>query len=194
MPVLGMIYPSLVFATECDPLRLGSRWFCQAMTPSREELLDLVKTRLETLLAPLIDSAEQSDSPDYDWYWAAPVLLDFKHYPEATQAWFDQPGLAWDWKGEADLDQDQADDTAWEDHVELARKAAGGHLKLGRPPSDLLEVLSEIALAGPGTWHCERSAGCAKIPPQSKTNGCGRLPVPWAGLSVVSSRSRKSRR
>ena len=122
MPVLGMIYPSLVFATECDPLRLGSHWFCQAMTPSREELLDLVKVRLETLLAPMIATAEPSEQPDYDWYWAAPILLDFKHYPEATQAWFDQPGLAWDWKGETETDPDQTDDTAWEDHVELGEK------------------------------------------------------------------------
>ena len=161
MPVLGMIYPCLVLANECDPLRLGAKQISEGSTPSKKELLDLARVKLEALLKPLLKSAEKTDLPDYDWYWAAPLLLDAHYYPEATQGWFNQKELASAWRGKAagrskdrmeDSETEHQGDTAWTEHVERARAVAFGNaaLKLGRPPNDLVNVLAEMAIAGPG--------------------------------------------
>lgn len=151
MPVLGLIYPCMVFATDCDPMRLGAPWFARGALPSTEELLAVVKDRLASELSGMREAARPSDLPDHDWYWAAPILLDARRYPEATGDWFDQTALASEWKGEKENNPDEAEDTAWEDHVERARQVAGGLHDLGRPPDDLLDILAELAVAGPAT-------------------------------------------
>lgn len=111
---------------------------------------------------------------DERWYWAAPLLLDRALDAKATMAWFEQDDLAAAWAGADDDDGDDSEDEgdgadaggsaaaddgdAWQKHVDEARRVAqsgtGASLgtldaPLGRMPDDLVEVLAELAVAGP---------------------------------------------
>lgn len=149
MPVLGLTYPSLVLAEAGDPLELvGSRTNKEEL-PSVSETRKLVTERIGRLLEGLPKSTK-SAVVDEAWYWAAPVLLDLKKYPKAFHEWFDASDLADVWSGEQPSSEDSDDDgSLWEAHVEHVEKLVDKELTLGTPPSDLAEVLADLALAGP---------------------------------------------
>ena len=143
---------------------------------SLEHVLAIARDRISVSLERL-GEAPAEGVVDERWYWAAPLLLDRALDPKATQAWFDQPDLAAAWSGEKDADSGEAesaddesdrhasappraesDDAGWKSHVEqacrVARSGTGASLgvldpPLGRMPEDLVDVLAELAVAGP---------------------------------------------
>jgi hypothetical protein len=175
MPVLALLYPSIVLARACDPARLFAERSSgkhesgtnEDEGTSLEEILADAQQNLELSLRRL--KAGDSNGPvDERWYWAAPLLLDRLVAPAETQDWFRQADLAAVWAGADKDDKEDADgseevatgpsaarnaeDDGWSLHVLEARKLAldePGAVALGRMPEDLLEVLAELAVAGP---------------------------------------------
>jgi hypothetical protein len=141
MPVLGLVYPSTTLARAFDPLWLARE--------SPEELRDVdtlrarVRDQLEHMLGDLPEGPSTGPE-DEAWYWAAPILLDFRHEKDAIRAWLDRGGLPKAWAGAGDAGE------GWIAHVEAAQALARGDRLLGRRPGDLADVLAQVALAGPG--------------------------------------------
>lgn len=151
MPVLGMLYPSIILAREIDPLAVSKdlgRELGEVDVPS---VVKEVQKRLDKLLAPFTAKATTSGTEDERWYWAAPILLDLDAEPKATRDWFGDVDLASRWGGDkAENEDDQGDDVSlWTDHVTEAKFVASGVRPLGRVPSDLTAVLAYLALGGP---------------------------------------------
>jgi hypothetical protein len=149
MPVLGLLYPSFVLAEIGDPLRLAA---------GHDGLLELgvmrelVRAALAERLRPLLNSRTREGAPDESWYWAAPILLDRQAEPRITADWlgagedhWTPEELAADWAGTDDEDAE----SRWAQHVGQAQALLEGRVALGRPPADLLEVVGDLAIAGP---------------------------------------------
>ena len=162
MPVLGILYPSGVLARICDPLEIARKLAGAAGAdagglPTADAVLEEARNRIERRLAPLaarvvqesqggLGRQERMAGPsDETWYWAAPLLLDRMEAPEATSRWWERPKLAGLWAGK----EEEGDGSRWAEHVEEARRALKGEIRLGSPPEDLVEVLSLIGVAGP---------------------------------------------
>jgi Helicase conserved C-terminal domain len=160
MPLLLLVYPSLTLATLGDPaemLRLSGQTH-----PSLKVVLAQVRSRLDAALAPLLTGRVRGGAVDERWYWAAPLLLDQIHHPQASERWWTHEALDEHWTRATgkdahalDADEQQAM-SGWDKHVTEARvllEAKAGHpsdaAPLGRVPADLLHVLSEAALAAP---------------------------------------------
>jgi len=172
MPVLGLMYPSSVLARECDPLELsgiasaaeGGQW-----PPTLQAVRQAASERIEALLAQIpVDTA--AGPPDEAWYWAAPILLDW--HIDGARDWFARSNLASIWSSGTDSGEDgDGEDSNWKDHVNEARRLAEGTLHLsGPPPSDLAQVLTDLALAGPGV--CAYRA-LSRIAPETAASGQG---------------------
>jgi hypothetical protein len=150
LPVLCLIYPSFSLARAGDAL--GVSWVHSSrQLPTLETVLATVRTRLEGPLGRLVQAHATDDgSEDERWYWAAPILLDLAERRDAARAWLLQRNLAELWSGSRWQDGEESEgDTRWADHVEAAKELAANPGRLGRAPSDLLDVLAEMAVAGP---------------------------------------------
>lgn len=102
----------------------------------RSEVKAICRRLIETL-----PGAGEGPRADERWYWAAPILLD------------SQNGLL-DWcrssSGWIAATPDHEAGTRFRDHVDLLVSMAEGEISLGPRPDDLVEVLCDLALAGPG--------------------------------------------
>ena len=125
---------------------------CRKDKATLEDLVARTRTRLEPhlgrLTEPYLDAAREDES----WYWAAPILLDLQRHGKSTDEWFSRVDLSNRWTGKG---EDEDEGSAWVDHVReaqrLAETAVSGSLSIGRPPTDLAEVLTIQAIAGPAT-------------------------------------------
>lgn len=150
MPVLGLMYPSIALARVGDPLHrdISGERTGQA---SLEAVLKLVDSRLQELLPELLSHAERTPAVDESWYWAAPILLDVRSYPDATNTWLQRDDLATFWAGQEETEEAEDDEDGWNRHVDRAVTllARGDKHGLGTPPLDLASVLAKIAVGGP---------------------------------------------
>lgn len=147
MPALAMLYPCQVFAELCDPLRW--RGDAEELSTSRETIARAA-SKIEELLPPIVaQHSTDMEGADERWYWAAPLLIDAAHHPEAVKAWFDQPSLGSIWCGVSGrMDREAA--LGFTEHLQMVRDLLAGDIDLGKPPEDLAELLSEMAVAGLG--------------------------------------------
>lgn len=154
MPVLALTYPCRWLASRFDPLLLDGRR--PGTTPvSAADLVQLIAGEIRTALADELAAASGRTGPiDETWYWAAPLLLDRRHFPAESRSWFDQPKLAELWAGDPSADKQHDDDQSaakgWSLHVDEARRFFDAPPDLGPPPADLCEVLAKLTLAGLG--------------------------------------------
>lgn len=150
MPVLALLYPSLVLARLGDPLSHAALSGGLRAPPALEDFLSDTQARIAVSLARL--PAAPTEGPiDERWYWAAPLLLDQILEPNATRAWMNQSDLAQRWAG---TDGPEEDASVWTAHVDEAvsvLSGSAGVASLGRQPDDLLEVLALLAVASPAT-------------------------------------------
>ena len=113
------------------------------------EVKAVFAAKIDTLLSRLSIPHETSGNADEQWYWLAPLLLDFAHCTDESAAWWERESLAQIWAG-AETD---AEDDRWADHVREAWKTLqevrAGTKMLGLPPDDLVSVLALVAAAGP---------------------------------------------
>lgn len=146
MQVLGLMYPCITLAEECDPLP-GARERAGASLPTLEEAL----RRAERIIEPLLEEIGAYDAKgpeDASWYWAAPILMDRLRYPQASEEWLSRPDLSTTWSG-GGAEHGGKQVRHWPNHVRRAA-ALSGASDLGRPRQDLRRVLAQMALAGPG--------------------------------------------
>lgn len=182
MPVLALVYPSVVLATVGDPLRLaGQRVQDGAPLPDTDQAIAAVRRALQPLLAQLPEG-KPTPAPDGAWYWAAPLLLDFLAEPEATRGWLARAGAAGAWCGGRDGREAEAS-LYWHQHVARALQLLDGKIELGTRPADLEDDLAKLALAGP-----RRAA-----PGPGARSGPGRLARVACGV-LVAPRSRSGAR
>lgn len=138
MPVIAWLLPSPTLATKIDPLEIALRRGSGPLDV--QELRDEVKTVCRSLVETLPDAGEGM-RVDERWYWAAPILLDSHN------------GLL-DWcKSHWELRSATAEHESgsrFKDHIDLLVSMAEGNIPLGPQPDDLVDVLCDLALAGPG--------------------------------------------
>lgn len=148
MPVLAMLYPCMSLARTYDPLHIAQDLKQNGHWPDLDAVVQRVRAGIEADLQPIIRSHFRPGLEDQNWYWAAPLLLDLANFPTAATAWLQRPDLAAVWAGIQGEDEDEH--TGWSDHVDQARAFLAERKKLGRPPADLVDVLTLLALGGPG--------------------------------------------
>lgn len=151
MPVMGLVYPCSWLAARYDPIQVGKSAGADAALVDVETLMEHIAQGIEADLRGLVAGRPESGAADADWYWAAPILLDAQNEQGVVSDWFDQEELAYWWRGPHVSGGDGAQDTAWSEHVERARKMLANPQSLGRPPSNLFRVLAEMAVGGPAT-------------------------------------------
>lgn len=187
MALLGMLYPCVTLARECDPLTFSTASETGSMeAPSLARLLAALEKHVAGLLAGLPITSNESGSEDERWYWAAPILLDLQYDPKETHAWLYQPHLPSHWIGEVEPDSAvQEETTHWAEHVAQALEAARdyhrGQFVLGRPPADLARVLAYMAVGGPGVvaWRAlARITGGLSTANSARRTGAAQ--IAWA--------------
>ncbi|MBD3166845.1 helicase, partial [bacterium] len=138
MPVIAWLLPSPTLATKIDPLKISLGCKCGPLHPQqmREEVKAICRNLIETLPTP-----GEGTRVDERWYWAAPILLDSRN------------GLL-DWcrsdSGWMVATPDRDPGTRFKDHLDMLIRMATGNIALGPQPDDLVDVLCDLALAGPG--------------------------------------------
>ncbi|MCL7744263.1 DEAD/DEAH box helicase [Guyparkeria hydrothermalis] len=162
MPALALLYPSFSLARLGDPLDVPHEKAGYRMP--KEEFRALVRGRVEQALEPILEETSgESGQEDKRWYWATPVLLDQEDNGEAATAWLSRGGsedgkaLAQVWVG-GDDDVESLP-SSFPDHAEQLKNLLdndGERELLGRPPADLIDVITDMALAAPGVT-CLRS-------------------------------------
>jgi hypothetical protein len=147
MPALMLMYPCATLAA-IDPLELA-----RTRERQRKPRASLAEARswAREHVSDLVHSLPNPDDGAVDerWYWAAPLLLDSERAIELLST--HELGAHWAGSDEAGR---------WLEHLQLARDLMTGSIDppLGRRPPDLVDVLADVALAGPGV-ACLRSLG-----------------------------------
>lgn len=160
MPVLALVYPSMVLATLGDPLKAAAE-LCppDGSGPELDDVLARVRARMAEALHSAQIPTNTTGPGDQKWYWAAPILLDLALHEAHTRAWFGQANLSRIWQGGAatelpvppDVEPPEPDEVdRWSEHVDEARRLLKQFLRLdlGDPPEDLTEVLAWLAVGG----------------------------------------------
>ena len=158
MPILGIIYPPAHLARLTDPLTLAQENLSTSPGASPfAEIFQKAKNRVKSALDDIKVTQHTEGAADEDWYWAAPVLMDLVHQPEAAAKWLEQTALPQLWTG---VEEEQDQESRWHEHVAKLRKLCAefhaGSLELGRQPDDLVDVLTWIGISGLGSC-CLRS-------------------------------------
>ncbi|NPV63617.1 MAG: hypothetical protein HPY61_13515 [Methanotrichaceae archaeon] len=155
LPILGIIYPSITLAKECDPIRLASQQLLVSQQlPSIEDAIQKARMRIDDLLDPILESSPKSGNEDEDWYWAAPILLDLHYNQGGIERLFRNRKLADILGGEDESEEGEDDDddssTLWNEAIKRVNDLIEGKIRLEKPPKDLSLILAKLALAGPG--------------------------------------------
>jgi len=130
-----LVWPSPTLAELGDPRRSNS-----GRRPVGD-LLEDVEENLRRAIEPLLRAAPTEGTVDQRWYWAAPLLLDQQSYPTAVDLLLGNAGATY-WEG-------APGDGFLAHHAEARALLSYGASALGRPPEDLVRVLSEVSVGGP---------------------------------------------
>lgn len=149
MPVLGLLYPSMVLARLGDPLNRDVNGGITGAASLADTLAN-VERSLVPLLKSLARDATRTATEDEAWYWAAPILLDLHEHADVAAAWFARRNLKAAWSGQDEAEPGE-ESVGWDRHIDrvLELVNAGAKHGLGTPPADLAKVLAEVAVAGP---------------------------------------------
>lgn len=144
MSTLLLLYPSPSLAASFDPLTLALK---AGDGLSRSEALRRTRERLGAFFARsgLLRGAP-GGRPEPAWHWRALARLDGAARPGLTR-WCREPG---GWGALLDTRPgEEGEPSAFRDHVARFARALEGDEGEGAPPSDLHQVLAEIALGSP---------------------------------------------
>ena len=152
MPIFCLTYPSWTLATELEPFRIAQS-IGEPNTPSMTKVFRGARETVRTLLDEAISDwpSEKTGRVDDRWYWASLAILDWHYNRSLLEAWFEETddGLRWEHMVEDRAEEDR--ETRYAEHVRAFQDLLQQRQALGRPPRDLLNVLTRIALAGPAT-------------------------------------------
>jgi hypothetical protein len=174
MPVLTIVHPLPGLARTIDPRALAaSHARKMGASPTIDELRRAAAAELRAKLEPVLARAPVEGPVDERWYWAAPLLLDSQP-PHSDPTSF---------RG---LDLEEADANRFADHLAEADdviQASRDGASLGRPPEDLIDVLADTALGGPGVCAYRALRGIA---PQASEDAIVRAAarVGWGARSL----------
>ena len=152
MSVFALIYPCLSLASEIDPLYVA-RGLAET-TPAQFNVWKRTQWQVEKLLSQALEDKNWDASAQVDerWYWAALLLLDAHFYPEVISEWLNTDENHLSWPNMLQIDEDEENkESRFSEHVAELKGffEDPSTLQLGRQPDDLVEVLTDIALAGP---------------------------------------------
>jgi Helicase conserved C-terminal domain len=162
MPALAVLYPSPALAEIADPRMLAADVGGREAPAARAAVVALARKRVAAALAPVLEAADRSRPPDDRWYWAAPFLLDQLHDAGKHDEWLSRWNVAGAWVGEGG---EAVERSSLVEHVIEAHQLSlgeGGGPPLGAPPEGLIDVVTDLALAGPGVCALRAMAGIAK--------------------------------
>jgi hypothetical protein len=152
MPALSLLYPCLTLALEIDPLNISTQLYHEKGTlPTYENIYNEAKEKIKILLKGAIDFDCPDKGPiDDSWYWASLALLDHHHYREPTSSWLKEDKESIFWKSLIVKSRKGEDeDTKYAEHANRFIDYFHSPESLGRPPGNLLDVLTKMALASP---------------------------------------------
>lgn len=146
-----LLYPCLTLAKKIDLCEIGRNVGERNTLPGENDTFQAVKRKIQKLVKPVIDdygSRSFQGKEDVNWYWAAMVLLDKEHFEGEVKTWFNEEvNEAW----EEMLDGQEEEETAFESHLNLLKKVFFTEdYELGPVPSDIYDVLVNIAMGSPG--------------------------------------------
>jgi len=145
MSALALMYPCPTLASLIDPLD-----FAVASGALTAPDVSAVRLQVRDRIKGKLTAIETSDFPkdgvvDQRWYWASLALLD-RQYAKEALTWLNDTKKGW-----VSIQAGDDGDTAggFQQHIEHFVQAFEGQIKLGRMPDDLLDVLTDFALASP---------------------------------------------
>jgi hypothetical protein len=147
MPVFCLTYPCLALAQELDPLQLSAA-LTEGEAPGRRAVFEAARAKVEELFrqATASLSIPEEGRVDESWYWVALALLD-RHFARGPAAkWLSTEDAGLDWRR---LVEGESGSGRFGEHVGAFTTAFEEPPTMGPIPSDLLDVLTHIALSSP---------------------------------------------
>ena len=147
MSVLILLYPSPTLAALVDPLKLSMSYQGEGLIPS-DVMVERAGEMLNSHLLELLKGASDSGPEDQRWYWAAPALMDGHRFP-SIKSWLTDDSEGWP---SISTDGHAERGERFKEHLELFHQVMDQDIEtpLGRPPADLIRILSMMAVAAPG--------------------------------------------
>jgi len=148
-----LLYPCFTFASLIDPCEISAGIAKNNDLPDLSEVQGVVAQKVNALIEPILSKYRQTEGQeDERWYWAALGLLDNYNFASSQlQEWLqsEEEGVAW--KYMIEKLNDEEGDTHFANHVEYFSDTILNNKKfdLGKPPKDLISVLTKVALASP---------------------------------------------
>ena len=136
MTAFLLVWPSPSLAEMGNPRPVNSE------RPAIAALSAVVASRVADAITPILQTAPTQGVVDQRWYWAAPLFLDLERAPSVVNLLLGEDSAS-KWEG------DQAGDGFLAHLSEARAMVQFGNGALGRPPEDLVEVLTDVALGGP---------------------------------------------
>ena len=153
-----LLYPCFSLATFIDPCEISARFSKDNKLPNVSDIQESIAKEIEKLLQPIISKYNSKEGQtDEKWYWAALAMLDSHYFPSSQISdWLkSEDEIAW--KYMVAKPSDEEGDTHFANHVDSFAEAFDEKsLELGKPPKDLINVLTKVALASPAVV-CLRS-------------------------------------
>lgn len=157
MPLFSLLYPSPTLAELGDPAAVAAN-LEGGYLPTQNQVRSVISEAIKQHLEPIIDqrAGDKSDvagirTYDEAWYWAAPLLIDSENSDICIADWLSQRDLSLIWQGEKSETGSSTEFENWQAHVEEFRQVANSEVTLGPPPDDVVDLLTDIAMAGPAT-------------------------------------------
>ena len=152
MNTFTLIWPSLSLAKFGEHRHVGEE------RPSVSLVRTQVSQRIKDALEPIIQKFTHDSTTDRRWYWLAPLLLDRELFPRAIKEWWGQNDSEEAWSRDKPVDGLIAH--SWEAWETLH----DDQLRLGTPPDDLIEVLSDLAIGSPAICALRALSAVSGLP------------------------------
>jgi hypothetical protein len=143
---LILVLPFIEFAQLTDPLPIVRRLHSQKLPVTSDAVEEEVRVIIQEAIRPYLQSVRADGPEDQSWYWALPLMLDRAVHGDSIAAWLRSSDVHQGIVGDKQVDSDfvnqlsrLADEIDSEEFLD----------QLGRPPSDLEEVLVACALGSP---------------------------------------------
>jgi hypothetical protein len=157
MRTLALLLPSVSLAKLGDPLAIvrghaGSQ--AQTGAPlSLDEVREIVASRVAEKLERIAKRADNALGVDDRWYAAAPLLLDVAGDKGRLRRWLESDDVEQAVSGMTESDEDDGQVARSEGlraDLDLLLRYLDGEEPLGAMPDDLVQALTDLAIAGPG--------------------------------------------
>jgi hypothetical protein len=143
MPLFCLLYPSETLAECYDPIDSLNRGL---------KLRNLTR-EIETCLSDKLRQLDRYEGPgrvDDRWYYLAPMLMDSHEYLDAWLSGGSSLAFYTDEEGGEQAGESSKGKKGFKAHIaELEGLLSDTNMRLGRKPADLLEVLTNMAMASP---------------------------------------------